>query len=684
VLERWTRAVLRFRLAVLASWVVVLVLGGAASTRLAPLLSNSFAVPGSDSERARTILAHEFGDRPDGTFVAVFRVAHPDPATRAHLRRRLAAAARVVPGAHASELRRGGGLLFGEIDTTLDLAHAKRYTPLVRAALRGAPPAIVTGQPAIQHDLDPIFASDLRRGEAIAVPAALLVLLAVLGVSFAVLVPFVFAACTIALTYALLYGIAHGMALVTYVTNLVALIGVGLAVDYSLLVVHRFREELERGGSTDDAVVRTMVTAGRAVLFSAVAVAIGLGLLTLMPLPFIRGMGVAGFLIPLASLAAAATLQPVMLSVLGQRGVRAVGFAGLLTPPETGGFWSGLAHRIMRRPLLFLAAGVLVLAAAAAPARSLRITPGSFSSIPAGPESARGYDLLRRRVGAGFATTTQVVVRPANRPSTRRSIDRLADALFHDPEVMLVASGRMPPYTADGGRFARVIVAARHDWGDAATRRLVRRVRAQLVPRARFPAGTEVMVGGAPAQGVDFVARTYRAFRWLVAAVLGLTFVMLLGAFRSLLLPLKAVVLNVLTVAAAYGLLVLIFDRPIDAWIPVLLFATVFGLSMDYEVFLVSRIGEAWEASGDNTYAVAEGLQRSGRVITAAALIMIAAFSGFIAGEILALREFGAGLAIAIALDATIVRAVLVPSFMAVLGRWNWWLPGIGAGGGAR
>jgi RND superfamily putative drug exporter len=466
------------------------------------------------------------------------------------------------------------------------------------------------------------------------------------------------------------------MALVTYVTNLVALIGIGLAVDYSLLVVHRFREELERGGSADDAVVRTVATAGRAVLFSAVAVAIGLGLLILMPVPFIRGMGVGGCLIPLASFAAAATLLPAMLSILGRRGVRSVGFAGLLRSPETGGFWPRLARTIMRRPLLFLAAGVLVLVVAAAPARSLRITPGSFSSLPAGPESARGYEILRRRVGAGLVTTTQVVVTPGNRPSTRRSIDRLADALFHDPEVMLVARGQTPPYTAGGGRYARVIVAGRHDWGDAKTRRLVRRLRDRLVPRVRFPAGTEVVVGGAPAQGLDFVTRTYRAFRWLVGAVLGLTFVMLLAAFRSLLLPLKAVLLNVLTVAATYGLLVVIFDRPIDAWIPIFLFATVFGLSMDYEVFLVSRIREAWEETGDNTRAVAEGLERSGRVITAAALIMIAAFCGFIAGEIPALRVFGAGLAIAIALDATIVRAVLVPSFMAVLGRWNWWLPG--------
>jgi RND superfamily putative drug exporter len=206
----------------------------------------------------------------------------------------------------------------------------------------------------------------------------------------------------------------------------------------------------------------------------------------------------------------------------------------------------------------------------------------------------------------------------------------------------------------------------------------VRGLRRDTIPRARFPQGTSVYAGGAPPQGVDFVDRTYGAFPWLVASVVLLTYAVLLRAFRSFVLPLKAVLLNLLSVAATYGVLAAVFDRPIEAWIPLFLFATLFGLSMDYEVFMVSRMREAHDAGLSNAEAVAYGLERTGRIVTAAAAIMIAAFSGFAVGRIEGLRQFGFGLAVAVAIDATLVRALLVPSAMAVLGRWNWWLPGEG------
>jgi RND superfamily putative drug exporter len=222
----------------------------------------------------------------------------------------------------------------------------------------------------------------------------------------------------------------------------------------------------------------------------------------------------------------------------------------------------------------------------------------------------------------------------------------------------------------------------------------VRRIRNDHVPAARFPAGVHVYVGGAPAQGVDYLSRSYAWFPWLVAAALVLTYLVLLRAFRSVLLPLKAVLLNVLSVAAVYGLLVVIFRwgigadllglykvDQIEGWIPIFLFAMLFGLSMDYEVFLVTRMREAWDRTHDNARAVAEGLERTGRIVTAAALIMVAAFSGFVAGRVAGLQEFGAGLALAILIDATIVRMILVPSLMAIFGRWNWWLPRRGGRG---
>ena len=659
--ERWARFVLRHRFAVLAAWATILAAGLVAAAHLAPLLANSFDVPGTDSRRASELLAKEFGDRPEGTFTVVFRVRHPaDRLLRARLRKRVAAAAgHAVPGGRLGALHTGGGVVFLDVATAKTLEQAKAYTSPLRAALRGAPRAYVTGEPAVQHDLEPVFAADLRRGEAIAIPLTLVVLVLLLGPTLAVLIPFLFAACTIAATLGLLYLLAHEISMAAYVRNLVELVGLGLAVDYSLLLVHRYREERTRLGA-EDAIVQTAATAGRTILFSGAAVAVGLALLLIEPVPFVRSLGIGGLLIPLVSVAAALTLQPALLSLLG---------GGPARPRGDRGFWRALALRVQRRPVPFLAAGGAALLALAAPALRLHVTPGSLTGIPSSTESVRGYNLLRGGLGAGVVTPTHVVIRPP----AQRAERRLVTALTHDPEVLLVASGRRPPYAAGDAR--QVIVGARHDWGAAASRRLVERLRDRLVPAAGFPPGTEVVAGGAPPQGVDFVDRLYGAFPWVVGVVLALTFAVLAGAFRSLLLPLKAVVLNLLSVGAAYGALTILFRHPVEAWIPVFLFAALFGLSIDYEVFLVSRMREAHDRGAPDMEAVALGLERTGPVVTAAAAVMVAAFGGFAVGRIEGRRQFGVGLAIAIALDATVVRCLLVPSLMTVLGRWNWWLP---------
>ena len=693
--ERWTRAAIRYRVPIVLCWLAVLAVGVFGALRLSGLLATSFAVPGTDSERARTILARDFGERTDGVFTIVFRTR----GNREELRARLAAAAQVVPTGHVGQVLSSGGVTWAEIQTTLDLQHAKRYTVAIRHALAGDPRAYVSGQPAIQHDLDPILASDLRRGETIALPIALAVLIAVLGFSFAVLVPFAVAAGTIGAALALVYAIAHAVLMVSYVTNLVALIGVALAVDYSLLVVSRFREELTRTESTDDAIVRTMATAGRAAIVSGASVAVGLAVLVAMPVPFIRSLGIGGLLVPLAAIAATTTLQPALLSFLGRGGARYTRL-GLPLPVLPGaidlehGFWATLARSIMRRPRMVLALAGAVLIAAAVPAAFLHVTPGSLAALPQSPESVRALTILRGAVGAGAISPTEIVVDAgragaARTPAVHSAVLRLAHELTRDPEVFLVAVGRRAPYVDAAGRYARVVVTGRHEYGDPAEQALVHRLRGTLVPDARFPAGTKVYAGGGPAQGVDYLSRTYGLFPWLVVAVLALTYLILLRGFRSIVLPLKAVVLNLFSVAAVYGLLVVIFQwgvgadllglyrvPAVEGWIPIFLFAMLFGLSMDYEVFLVTRMRESWDDVADNKRAVAHGLERTGRVVTAAAIIMIAAFSGLAAGHVAGLQEFGVGLALAVFLDATIVRALLVPSLMAIFGRWNWWLPG--------
>jgi RND superfamily putative drug exporter len=700
---------IRRRWVVVAVWLVALLAGGFASTKLSSLLANVFTVPGTDSERVRTVLESHFGDRSDGSFTVVFRVRDSRNARmRARLQERVDRAARVVPTAHATALRAGGRhLVYGDVVSTLKLADAKGYADdlLHAARSRAGPDAYVTGAAAIQHDLDPIFGHDLARGESIALPIALAVLLAVFGLSWAVTIPFLFAGGTIMGTLGIVYLLAHELTMATYVTNLVQLIGLGIAIDYSLLIVYRFREELARGGSQDDAIVRTMETAGRAVIFSGGTVAIGLGLLLFMPLPFMRSMGVGGFLIPLVSIAAAATLQPALLAVYGRRGVKRVRVAAFLrgrlgvplprlagTADPERGFWARLARSIMRRPLAFLAVGAALLAAAAIPVFALQLTPGSVEGIPRYPQSVQGFDLLTKAVGPGVISPSQVLVDAGSRGDvraapTQAAIGRMIRAADHDPEVAHAFYWPGGRFMDRSKRYAQVIVAGKHEYGEEPSQALVKRLRSTIVPSANWPAGVTVRVGGGPPQGVDFLHRSYTVFPWLVLGVLVLTYLLLMRLFRSLLLPLKAVVLNLLSVAAAYGVLVAVFRwgagetvglyqyPQIEGWIPIFLFAMLFGLSMDYEVFLVTRMREAWDERRDNVRAVAEGLERTGRIVTAAAIVMVAAFSGFIAGRVLGLQEFGVGLAVAIFVDATLVRAVLVPSLMAVFGRWNWWLP---------
>jgi RND superfamily putative drug exporter len=703
-MARWTRFVLRFRWPILACWLGILLAGGVATAKLTPLLSNTFTVPGTDSERARTILQDHFGDRSDGEFLIIYKVRNGTAGARLKLERSIRQAARAVPSGQATSLRDApGGVVYGSILTTLNLAKAKGYTDEIRHALR-TPPGVegfVSGQPAIQRDLDPVFGHDLARGESIALPIALAVLLAVFGLSLAATIPFIFAAATITGTLGVVFIFAHYMTMATYVTNLVQLIGLGIAIDYSLLILYRFREELEHGGSKDDAIVRTMETAGRAVVFSGATVAIGLALLLFMPLPFIRSMGVGGFLIPLVSIGAAVTLQPSLLSVYGRRGTKRVHVADWLRrksvplphfagPDVEHGFWARLARAIMSKPLAILAIGAGVLLAAAIPVFALQLTPGSAQGIPQTPSSVRGLNVLRDAVGPGALSPTSIVLdgngRTLRNQAVQSALTRLERSLERDPEVAFVQRGASRRFQTFG--YEQMIVAGKHEYGDEPAQSFVHRLRDDLIPAANFPSHVRVLAGGGPPQGVDFLTRSYDTFPWLVLAVLVFTYLLLMRAFRSVILPLKAVLLNLLSVAASYGMLVVFFKwgfgdavaglyqfPQIEGWIPIFLFAMLFGLSMDYEVFLVSRMRETWDEEHDNVRAVSYGLERTGTIITAAAIIMVAAFSGFVAGRIVGLQQFGVGLAVAILVDATIVRALLVPALMALFGRWNWWLP---------
>ncbi len=730
----------RLRWPIVIGWIVLVAISLVASRNLSDLLSNRFDLPDTDSTAVLETLQEEFGQRGDSTFLLIVEDRDGEAADAALVEATQAAAARggeALGDAQVGPVQTAGALAYAPIGTTLEPAQAQLRVEEMRAAIGEVEGGVayLSGQTAINRDLQPVVDRDLIRGEAIAVPIAAFVLLFIFGTIISTFVPLVFALATVPTTLGIVWIAAHQIDMAIYVTNLVTLIGIGIAVDYSLLVVYRFREEMHRiqaeraGPDGEPRLVRldrddvrealrpTMRFAGHAVVFSGLTVAVGLAGLIVLPLPFIRSMGIGGLVIPLISIFAAVTLLPALLSILGHR----LGYLRVVPRrvlrrrmEEEGetGFWVRLSGAIMRRPWPFLVTGSAILVALAIPTFGISLTPGSNDGLPAEVESVAGMLKLEDAVGAGPLAPSQIVVdtgRPDGvwAPQQAAAIGRLAALLREDPEVGeqptavaaptdLLAEGDTPAARQEAvalglvdpsGRYALVTAASRDQYGAEASQELARRLRAETVPAAGFPAETAVLVGGGPAAGIDFIDRAYGAFPWLVLFVLVTSYILLVRAFRSLLLPLKAVILNVLSVAAAYGLLVLVFQEgwgewagiqavgQIEAWIPIFLFAMLFGLSMDYEVFLVTRMRELYDRGLSNADAVAQGLQRTGRIVSAAAIILVAAFGGFLLGSLSAFQQFGLGLAAGILIDATLIRMILVPAFMQIAGDANWYLP---------
>jgi putative drug exporter of the RND superfamily len=699
-MERWTRNMIRYRWVVVAVWAVVFVVSAAAMSGLSDLLTNRFTLPGTDTHRAETILEDHFGQKTTGSFTIVVR-GEPGSAQElvGPVQAAAARAAEKLPTSQVATVQPiSDAVVTALIVSNLEPADAKGYTDAMRRAageISGAE-VFVSGQAAIEHDLDPVFAEDLKVGELfIAIPIALLILVFVFG-TLAFLLPFVFAAAAIPTTLGIIWIFANFMELTTYLQNLVMLIGFGIAIDYSLLVVYRYREELQKASSKEDAIVRTMETAGRAVVFSGSAVGIGLALMLFMPLPFMRGFGIGGLVIPLVSVVCALTLLPVLLYFLAAKldGVRLIPKRIVERREDAGqNMWVRLSRVIMKRPAVFAAGTTAFLVLLALPVFTMQVGPGSNEGIPQDLEGIEGLNIVSDELGDGALAPTAIVIDTGGpnglqEPAVQSSLARLQEDLAADPEVARVAFDPESAQSVDAtGQYLHLEVTGNSEYGVPAALEFVDRLRDEIVPAAGFPDDVDVFAGGGPPGGKDFLDLTYGAFPWLVLAVLLLTYVLLLRAFRSVLIPLKAIILNLLSIGAAYGLLVVFFKwgaadwfglisfDQIEGWIPVFVFAMVFGLSMDYEVFLVSRMREEWDESHDNERAVSLGLAKTGRIVTAAGLIMFAAFMGFVAGSIVGLQQFGFGLAMAILIDVTIVRALLVPSAMALFGRWNWWLP---------
>ena len=697
MLENFTRQVVRFRGVVILLWVGVLAFGVFASAGVNSKLSTSLAVPGSDSTKAEEITVNHFGENSEGTFTVVYYFKHASAEEIATLKEKVARAARAIPSGKVIQSKVLGGILYTGVGTSLNLKEASHLTEQLRNALseQGLSEAMVTGPPAIQGDFEPILSSDLRGGGVLALAIALLILIIIFGISRAVLIPFVTAAATIAAAISAVYLLADRVLMVLYIPNVVELIGLGLAIDYSILITHRFISEIKDAPEDrEGAVIRTMSTAGRTVLLSGLTASIGLTTLFLVPIPFIRSLGAAGLVVPVVSVLAALTLQPVMLFYLGKAGVTPRWIRGAFnTSDEMKGIWARIASLVIKRPWQVLVSGVLVLLIAASSLAWLQLTPTSLRAIPSNIESARGLNFVIDHVGPGIVTPTVIVIDygksgQATLPENEKLRTKLGLSVIVDDAVLGGQTDSTAQYVDPSGRYQRIFIMGIYEFGSEESKAFIERLRTQYIPQSELSKKADIFVGGAAAQGVDFLHVVYSTFPFIFVAALAIAYFLLIRFFRSLILPLIAVLLDVLSLAATYGLLVAVFRfgflspilgtyhvPQIEGWVPVFLFAVLFGLSMDYEVFIVSRMREARDKGESTTEAIKEGLAHTGGVVTAAAIILVGALGGLANGHIAGLQQLGVGLALGILIDATIVRTLLLPSVMTILGKWNWWLP---------
>ena len=663
---------------VIGIWIALSIAGVCGAANLDKHLTTSLEIPGSQSTEASKVLKAHFSENTEGTFTVLYKYKQASTSEINTFKASLAKAATVIPGAEITQEKAFGGTLYVNISTSYDLNQASTYTDELRAALKvnSLLGALVTGPPAIKSDVVPILSADLKRGQIVALFLALVLLVGALGFSWAVLIPLIFGFATIATSLGIIYVIAQEFLMVLYVPNIVELIGLGLAIDYSLLMVHRYRQNSQLG---IDRLEKTMQTAGRTAVISGLTVAMGLATLILVPIPFVRSLGLACLVVPLVSIAAAITLQPLLLEYLGKDSP--TGFKGVL-----GKRLPSISNFAIAKPKRTFALTLTTILLSLSSLLWLQVTPSSLSAIPDTLESAQALDSVTSKVGVGVITPHEIVIDlGANGLASRFSETRFefARTIAENPEVFTVASGEKWPYVDPTARFLRIYVFSQHDLGATETLDLVDQLRNTYIPNSGFPENTRIYMGGAPAQGVDLLNSLRTTFPIVVAVILFFTFFVLLRTFRSIVLAAKAIILDLLSIGLSFSTLVIVFKfgigtyqlEQIEAWVLILLFAILFGLSMDYEIFIVSRMREARDRGASNEESIREGMQASGTVVTAAALIFISALTGLISGHFAGLQQLGIGLAIGVLVDATIIRGLLLPSAMVLLGHWNWWIP---------
>jgi RND superfamily putative drug exporter len=614
---------------------------------------------------------------------------------------------------------------------------APKLLPALERRLQPAPDlkTSIGGGPVFYEDIQAVSERDLRRAEMLAFPFAIIALLLVFRSVVAAALPALVGGGAVIASLALIFGLGQITTLSIFVLNITTLFGLGLGVDYSLFIVSRFREELAHGRNVEEAVAISVATAGRAVTFSGLTVSLGLLGLVFFRINMLRSVGMGGVLVVLMAVFAAITLLPAVLAIIGTRvnafpvrlpKLRNLVGARFIAPENAGGektasgpqygFWYRLSQLVMRYPVRIFVPVLLLLVALGLPFLEVRFSAPDASILPADVPSRAAYNLLASRFNARETTpillavqTKGDVLTPGNIHNLYAYVRRIeADARVARVDSIVSADPRFTldqyellythpqliadPYlsaflkTSVAGDTTMISVISKYGMLDQHSQELV-----QTIRNTDPGNGMTVLVDGGTAGNIDYVHSLYTDFPIAVLIVSVTTYIVLLLFFRSLILPLKAILMNTLSILASYGALVVIFQNGfmhqalgftplgfVEASSPILLFCSLFGLSMDYEVFLLSRIQEAYWQTGDNTKAVALGLQRSGRIITSAALIVIVVSACFATADMILVKALGLGMALAVALDATLVRGLLVPATMRLLGDWNWWLPFVG------
>jgi RND superfamily putative drug exporter len=693
VTERIARACSRRPRRVYLAWAGVVVLSFAAIAVLLRGLTTDATVTGHpESTRASRLIAHAFprdaSERvTDIAVVRSERFVAGAPQFRAFvgdLARRARATGKLMnlPSAGSLPVSRDRHAVAIPLALGSD-SDAKPLVALAESADRSLDFRVtVTGTHTIGNDFNTLSEHDLRAGELrFGLPAALIILVLVFGAVVAGLVPLLMAILSIVVAMGLVSLLSQAFDLSVFIVNMLVGMGLALGIDYSLFVISRYREERGRGLAELDAIAAAGATASRAVLFSGSAFVVALFGMLLVPTTIMRSLAAGAILVGVVSVAAALTLLPAVLGSLGdgvnRLRVPIAGRASIERSNPEGRFWRAIVDRVLRRPAISLSVAAAVLLAAASPIFGLHLGASGVATLPDRLESKQGFLALKR----DFPNLDPSPARIAIEGAPAATVAKLRAQLTADPRFGPVAVRR-------AGDVTLLVVPVGTDPVGKQAVAAVRDLRHRILPAALAGTGADALVGGRTAENVDYFDAVTNPAPLVFAFVLGLTLVLLTIAFRSVVVALTAIVLNLLSVGAAYGLLVLVslhgvatgflgFQQVdvIDAWVPLFLFSVLFGLSMDYQVFLLSRIKERYDETGDTAEAVASGVATTARIITGAALIIVAVFSGFAAGDLVMFQQMGFGVAVALLLDATIIRSVVLPSMMKLLGSRNWYLP---------